>query len=55
MVQREARRNGMRYDSLYESLERRDEEIRNSAVLRKDLYDYDVEQAARAALAAAAA
>jgi salicylate hydroxylase len=51
MVQTESRRNGMRYDSQYSSLEKRDEEIRNIAVLRKSLYDYDVEQAARAALA----
>lgn len=54
MVQSEARRNGMRYDSQYESLAKRDEEIRNIAVLRKNLYDYDVEQAANAAAAALA-
>ncbi|MDB5571871.1 MAG: 2-polyprenyl-6-methoxyphenol hydroxylase [Hyphomicrobiales bacterium] len=52
MVQSEARRNGMRYDSQYESLERRDEEIRHSFILRQNLYDYDVEQAARLAAAA---
>ncbi len=44
----EARQNGLRYDSRYESLEQRDEEIRNSAALRKSLYDYDVEHAALA-------
>ena len=54
MVQSEARRNGMRYDFLYDSLEKRDEEIRNIAVLRKNLYDYDVEEAALAAAAAIA-
>ncbi len=55
MVQSEARRNGMRYDSMYESLERRDDEIRDAAVLlRKNLYDYDVEQAAKAAAEALA-
>ncbi len=54
MVQSEARRNGMRYDSLYDSLEKRDEEIRNIAGLRKNLYDYDVEQAAHEAAAALA-
>ena len=54
MVQSEARRNGMRYDSLYDSLEKRDEEIRNIAGLRKNLYDYDVEQAAHEAAVALA-
>lgn len=46
MVQTESRRNGMRYDSQYESLAKRDEEIRNIATLRLSLYDYDVEAAA---------
>jgi salicylate hydroxylase len=46
VVQREARKNGHRYDSNYESLEERDREIANSAILRKWLYDYDVEKAA---------
>ena len=46
MVQSESRRNGMRYDSLYPSLEKRDEEIRNIAALRLSLYDYDVAKAA---------
>jgi salicylate hydroxylase len=51
MVQTEARRNGMRYDSLYEDLNKRDEEIRNAPVLRKNLYDYDIEKEARAVVA----
>ena len=46
LVQAEARQNGLRYDSRYESLEQRDREIANSAAFRKSLYDYDVEQAA---------
>lgn len=49
MVQTESRRNGMRYDSQYENLEQRDNEIRNIAALRLSLYDYDIEEAARAA------
>jgi salicylate hydroxylase len=49
MVQTEARQNGRRYDSLYDSIEQRDAEIRNAAALRKRLYDYDVEEAAKAA------
>lgn len=46
VIQAEARQNGLRYDSKYESLEQRDREIANSAAFRKSLYDYDVEQAA---------
>lgn len=46
MVQAEARKNGLRYDSKYADLGERDREIANSALLRKDLYDYDVEQRA---------
>ncbi len=46
MIQAEARQNGLRYDSKYESLEQRDREIANSAAFRKSLYDYDVEEAA---------
>jgi len=42
IVQAEARKNGLRYDSKYESLEQRDREIARSADLRKWLYDYDV-------------
>jgi salicylate hydroxylase len=48
VVQAEARQNGLRYDSRYESLEQRDREIQNSAAFRKSLYDYDVEHAAKA-------
>ena len=51
MVQTEARKNGMRYDSQYDSLEERDKEIRNIAELRLSLYDYDVETAAREVVA----
>jgi salicylate hydroxylase len=50
IVQAEARRNGLRYDSRYPSLEQRDREIANAAVFRKWLYDYDVERAAVAYL-----
>jgi salicylate hydroxylase len=50
LVQAEARQNGLRYDSKYESLEQRDREVANSAAFRKSLYDYDVEQAAIASL-----
>jgi salicylate hydroxylase len=46
VVQVEARKNGLRYDSRYESLEQRDREIAASAEFRKWLYDYDVEKAA---------
>jgi salicylate hydroxylase len=49
MVQSESRRNGMRYDSQYESLQKRDDEIRNIATLRLSLYDYDIAKAAREA------
>jgi salicylate hydroxylase len=45
MIQAEARQNGLRYDSKYESLEQRDREIANSAVFRKSLYDYDTDAA----------
>ena len=47
VVQAEARKNGLRYDSHYESLEERDREIAGSANFRKWLYDYDTEKAAR--------
>jgi salicylate hydroxylase len=50
VIQAEARQNGLRYDSKYESLEQRDREIANSAAFRKSLYDYDVEKAAIASL-----
>ncbi|MEK9802210.1 MAG: FAD-dependent monooxygenase [Curvibacter sp.] len=46
MVQTEARRNGMRYDSMseYKDLAQRDREIANSAAFRRSLYDYDIEK-----------
>jgi salicylate hydroxylase len=47
VVQAEARQNGLRYDSRYQSLEQRDKEIRDAPAFRKWLYDYDVEQAAQ--------
>ena len=50
VVQAEARKNGLRYNSRYESLEQRDREIANAAEFRRWLYDYDVEQAANAHL-----
>jgi salicylate hydroxylase len=46
LIQGEARRNGLRYDSRSGSLEQRDKEIASSAAFRKSLYDYDVEEAA---------
>jgi len=46
IVQAEARKNGLRYDSRSGSLEERDREIATSAEMRKWLYDYDVEKAA---------
>jgi salicylate hydroxylase len=48
-VQSEARRNGLRYDSKYADLAKRDEEIVEMAKFRRGLYDYDVEEAARSA------
>ena len=50
VVQAEARTNGLRYDSRYESLEQRDQEIASSAKFRRWLYDYDIEKAAIAYL-----
>jgi len=50
IVQAEARKNGLRYDSRYASLEQRDREIASSVKLRKWLFDYDVEKAAVAFL-----
>ncbi len=47
-VQRNARANGRRYDSGYEDLGQRDDEIRDSKTLRLWLYDYDAEAAAEA-------
>ena len=46
VIQAEARKNGLRFDSRYESLEQRDREIKNSTAFRKSLYDYDVEKVA---------
>ena len=46
IVQAEARKNGLRFDSRYKSLKERDKEIASSAEFRKWLYDYDVEKAA---------
>jgi salicylate hydroxylase len=48
VVQAEARKNGLRYDSKYESLEQRDRELANSTAFRRSLLDYDVETAAMA-------
>jgi len=48
IVQAEARKNGLRYDSRSGSLEKRDREIATSAEMRKWFYDYDVEKAALA-------
>jgi salicylate hydroxylase len=41
-VQLNARRNGMRYDSLDDDLDRRDAEIRAHSEFRRELYDHDV-------------
>lgn len=46
LVQAEARKNGLRYDSKYEDLAQRDREVANSAAFRKSLYDYDIEKEA---------
>jgi salicylate hydroxylase len=48
-VQRGARENGMRYDSLYADLDVRDAEITAHAAFRKRLYDHDVVPEAQAA------
>ena len=50
-VQRGARENGMRYDSLYADLDVRDAEITAHAAFRKRLYDHDVVPEAQAAVA----
>lgn len=44
LVQAEARKNGLRYDSKYQDLAQRDREIASSATFRKSLYDYDIEK-----------
>jgi salicylate hydroxylase len=47
IVQAEARKNGLRYDSRYNDLRQRDQEIAGSAkFFRMWLFDYDVENAA---------
>jgi salicylate hydroxylase len=50
-VQRGARQNGLRYDSLYADLAVRDAEIAAHANFRRWLYDHDVVPEARAAVA----
>ena len=52
VIQAEARKNGLRYNSKYMSLDERDREIANSGVFRKSLYDFDVEKSALAHLTA---
>jgi salicylate hydroxylase len=47
-VQRGARENGMRYDSVYADLVVRDAEIRAHAEFRKALYSHDVVPEAQA-------
>ena len=46
VVQAEARKQGLRYDSRSGSLQQRDQEISTSVRFRQWLYDYDVEKAA---------
>jgi salicylate hydroxylase len=53
VIQAEARKNGLRYDSKCMSLEQRDREIANSGMFRKSLYDFDVENSALAHVTAA--
>ena len=50
-VQRGARQNGLRYDSLYADLAVRDAEIAAHASFRRWLYDHDVVPEAKAAIA----
>ncbi|GGX19273.1 salicylate hydroxylase [Pigmentiphaga litoralis] len=52
MVQAEARKNGLRYDSKYTDLGQRDKEISSSSAFRKSLYDYDIEKEALALIRA---
>lgn len=47
-VQTGARQNGLRYDSRYEDLAVRDEEVRHHSEFRRNLYDYDVVPLAKA-------
>jgi 2-polyprenyl-6-methoxyphenol hydroxylase-like FAD-dependent oxidoreductase len=51
-VQRGARENGMRYDSVYSDLGVRDAEIKAHAAFRRTLYDHDVVPEAQAAASA---
>jgi salicylate hydroxylase len=53
-VQRGARQNGMRYDSAYADIAKRDAEIKAHADFRKALYDFDVVPDAQKAAAALA-
>jgi 2-polyprenyl-6-methoxyphenol hydroxylase-like FAD-dependent oxidoreductase len=53
-VQRGARENGMRYDSVYTDLGKRDAEITAHAAFRRTLYDHDVVPEAQAAAMALA-
>jgi salicylate hydroxylase len=50
VVQAEARKQGLRYDSRSGSLVQRDQEISRSVEFRRWLFDYDVEEAAIACL-----
>lgn len=51
-VQRDARENGLRYDTMHGDVAKRDAEIIAHAAFRKRLYDHDVVVAARQAAAA---
>ncbi len=51
-VQRGARKNGLRYDSVYADLSTRDAEIAAHSEFRKGLYDHDVIPEVRSAVAA---
>jgi 2-polyprenyl-6-methoxyphenol hydroxylase-like FAD-dependent oxidoreductase len=50
VIQAEARKNGLRYDSKHQDLQQRDREIIDSRTFRRSLFDYDVETAAIAYL-----
>jgi salicylate hydroxylase len=53
-VQRGARENGLRYDSVYSDLGIRDAELAAHAAFRRTLYDHDVVPDAQAAAIALA-
>jgi salicylate hydroxylase len=53
-VQSGARKNGLRYDSICADLAMRDSEIAAHAEFRRQLYDYDVVNEAKAAAISAA-